>query len=248
LRMTQGQAAAGVTLVLLFLYRMTPRRISTGEVLALLLFGGLTLWTSRMIVWFAPVAAYYVMLHGSAIWRGRRKTASRETTDPAAVESATWSRTRPLWTVVGIGGLWVAIAVTPLAQRLVKGPRPQDNLAISLRTPSGAARYLSDEPPQGQVFNTLELGDYLLWTHPGLPVFVAGHAHLVPADVWRDYLSTIRGGAGWLATLDRYEVNTIVLDLPARQSLVDQLAEEPEWEQRYEDRNSAVFRRVVPLQ
>ena len=48
----------------------------------------------------------------------------------------------------------------------------------------------------------MEYGDYLLWSHPGLPVFVAGHAHLVPEEVWRDYLSTIRGGAGWLGAGD----------------------------------------------
>jgi hypothetical protein len=58
LRMEQGKAAAGVAFVLLFLYRMTPRRIGTGEVLALVILGGIALWTSRMILWWAPVAAY----------------------------------------------------------------------------------------------------------------------------------------------------------------------------------------------
>ncbi|MGC1274866.1 MAG: hypothetical protein WBC44_14255 [Planctomycetaceae bacterium] len=237
LQMTQGQAAAGVSLALLFLYRMTPRRIGTGEVLALLLFGGLTLWTSRMIVWFAPLAAYCVMLHGAAVWNMRR---SPTPTSASAVP-------RALWTVAAIGVAWIGFALTPFAQRLAYGARPQDDRAISLQTPTGAARHLAEEPPVGQVFNTYELGDFLLWTNPGLPVFVAGHAHLVPTEVWQDYTSMIRGGSGWQAALERYGVNTVVLDIPERQILIDQLTDDPEWTRSYQDRNSAVFRRNTPL-
>ena len=260
LRMTQGQAAAGVALLLLFLYRMTPRRISTAEVLSLLLFGGLTLWTSRMIVWFAPVAAYCVTVHGAAVWRSfqvrsrRSEAGGQKSEDAAAVATeAPTSDLRPptsggtprvLWTVVAIGLVWVCVALTPFAQRLAYGPRPNEDRAVSLQTPTLAAEHLAELPPTGLVFNTYELGDYLLWSNPGLPVFVAGHVHLVPADVWRDYTNTIRGGSGWQAVLDRYGVDTIVLDLPARQELADELFDSPEWVPSYRDRNSVVFRRA----
>lgn len=117
---------------------------------------------------------------------------------------------------------------------------------MSSQTPTGAARHLSDTPAKGQLFNTYEYGDYLLWSNPGIPVFVAGHAHLVPQPVWEDYVSSIRGN-GWETTFDRYGVETVVLDRPARQSFIDRLNEDPAWNKTYEDRNSAVFRRVRPL-
>src|SRR5690606_5812150 len=119
--------------------RMTPRRIASGEVLALLLFGGLTLWTSRMIVWFAPLAAYYVVLHGSACWQRNRASKANRVTTETPVEATPQTRARPLWTAIGVAAAWVAFATTPFAGRLVNGPHPQDNFAISLQTPAGVA-------------------------------------------------------------------------------------------------------------
>jgi hypothetical protein len=292
LRMEQGKAAAGVAFVLLFLYRMTPRRIGTGEVLALVILGGIALWTSRMILWWAPVASYCVMLHSAATWKAYRTRSHRAhaplslgrgagseggddapISESSAIESKAarsidasgersgkasphplpLSRGRggragaSIWcTMAGIAAIAACLAFTPFAKFLVTGPRPEFDRAVSSLTPTGAARHLFENPTTGQLFNTYEFGDYLLWTNPGIPVFVAGHAHLVPENVWEDYVSTIRGN-NWETTFDRYGVETVVLDRPARQSFIDRLMEEPNWKLTYQDRNSAVFRRTRPL-
>ncbi len=245
LRMQQGRAAAGVAFVLLFLYRMTPRRIGTGEVLALVTLGGLTLWTSRMILWWAPVAAYCVIIHSAALWQAYRL----RSLEKRAAQAPAWriGTSRSIgWTFAGVAIFAACFAFTPLAKFLVVGPRPEFDRAVSSLTPTGAARHLSENPVRGQFFNTYEYGDYLLWSNPGLPVFVASHAHLVPRPVWEDYVSSIRGN-GWETVFDRYGVEAIVLDRPARQSFIDRLAEEPGWNKTYEDRNSAVFRRTRAL-
>jgi hypothetical protein len=241
LRMEQGKAAAGVAFVLLFLYRMTPRRIGTGEVLALVILGGIALWTSRMILWWAPVAAYCVTVHSAATWAQR----SRAPTPLSPVRGGPESKSL-WWTFAGIAVMAACFAFTPFAKFLVTGPRPEFDRAVSSLTPTGAARHLFENPTTGQLFNTYEFGDYLLWTNPGIPVFVAGHAHLVPGNVWEDYVSTIRGN-NWETTFDRYGVETVVLDRPARQSFIDRLMEEPNWKLTYQDRNSAVFRRTKQL-
>lgn len=242
LRMQQGKAAAGVTFVLLFLYRMTPRRIGTGEVLALLTLGGLALWTSRMILWWAPVAAYCVMVHADALWRAYRVRSS----SPLSRGSGGFDSRSILWSITGVAACVICFAATPIAKFMVTGPRPEFDRAVSLQTPTGAARHLGENPVQGQIFNTYEFGDYLMWSNPGLPVFVAGHAHLVPTEVWTDYVAAIRGN-GWETIFERYGVEAVVLDRPGRQSFIDRLSEEPDWNLTYEDRNSAVFRRVRPL-
>ena len=64
--------------------------------------------------------------------------------------------------------------------------------------------------------------------------------------MWEDYVSAIRGN-DWETAFDRYGVDTVVLDRPARQAFIDRLTEEPSWNMTYEDRNSAVFRRTRPL-
>lgn len=340
LRMVQGQAAAGVALALLFLYRMTPRRVGTGETLALILFGGSMLWTSRMIVWWAPIAAYCLVLHAAAVRRTyQTATKAEPTTDE---EGPLVPARRSLWTVVSLFLVWIFIAPTPFARTLLhqrnatariqntlgmqvkeqngfgvsvthvdsRGPagiariRPGDVITgidgrdaasianldrvvlafgrlermgsvpltvsregtalevtltpdvarpVSSQTPVLAARHFAENPPGGQLFNTYEFGDYLIWSsqdergRPRLATFVASHAHLVPPDVWRAYVDTIGGSSGWEATLDRYGVNAIVLDKPTRQPFIDRLNEEPGWERSFDDVNSAVFRRREPL-
>jgi len=250
LRMFQGQAAAGVALALLFVYRMTPRRIGTGEVLALILFGGSMLWTSRMIVWWAPVAAYFLTIHAAAVRRSFQKPVPAAAVDESG---PTVPARRSLWTVVSLFLVWIFFAPTPFAGALLRRPDERQRPDVSNQTPLGAAQHLAKTPPTGQIFNTYEFGDYLIWTSQndrGLPTtqtFVAGHAHLVPPDVWRAYVDTITGSSGWENTLDRYGVTTVVLDKPGRQAFVDRLREEPLWENTYEDEISAVFRRRQPI-
>ncbi len=156
LRMQQGKAAAGVGFVLLFLYRMTPRRIGTGEVLALVILGGIALWTSRMILWWAPVASYSVMVHSAAIWQAYRSRTQRDHSRPSPGREGR-ARESIWWTITGVAIFTVCFAFTPFAKFLVTGPRPEFDRAVSSLTPSGAARHLHEDPTTGQLFNTYEI-------------------------------------------------------------------------------------------
>src|SRR5690606_12391866 len=73
LRMSQGQAAAAAAFVLTIAYRFSPRRVRAAEVLLLVGLGGAALWSSRMLHWWAPVAAWYLALHTAAILRRTRQ-------------------------------------------------------------------------------------------------------------------------------------------------------------------------------
>jgi hypothetical protein len=191
-----------------------------------------TLWMSRMIVWFAPVAAYYFALHASAIWSRRFvKAATRRTTSYSA-----------LWTCAAIGVAGLSVVFTPLTSRLLSGSEPNSPQNLSPHTPVDAAAYLREHPPRGQLFNTYEWGDYLVWAGPpNLPVFVTSHAHLIPEDVWRDYIDVINVRDGWQETLNRYDVQTVVLDRRQHERLVDALRGEPGWIKTYEDGIGVIF-------
>ncbi|MDA1166207.1 MAG: hypothetical protein O3B13_24185, partial [Planctomycetota bacterium] len=93
IRMSQGQAAAFAGLILFMIYRVSPRRAMTAEVLSLVVFGASALWTSRMIMWWAPLAGCFAAIHGAAAWR---KWQHQE------VSPVTPERTS-LWTVVSLG-------------------------------------------------------------------------------------------------------------------------------------------------
>jgi hypothetical protein len=240
IQMRQGQVAAAAVLGLIILYRLTPRRVSSAEFLLLIGLGGAALRTSRMIVWWAPVAAYYLAIHAAATWRQLRRERLGALVASPITASAGWAFAAAV-TICGIA------ACTPLGIVLLHGPRTDPHESLSSETPLGATDYLNSHPPRGQIFNVYEWGDYLLWAGPkNLHVFVASHAHLVPTDVWQDYMQVISLRSGWEAILDRYGVNTAVLDPEQQEDLVRSLRTSDAWSLGYEDDRSVIFLRRHP--
>jgi hypothetical protein len=239
LTMKQGQAAAVAALALIVLYRMSPRRVSAMEVLLLLGFGFAALWISRMLVWWAPVAAMFSVFHASAVWKRIRRRRGAAVISP--VKNGTWS-------IASLGITWICFAYTPFGTAVLHGQPEDAKPSVSQATPVMAVAYLNEHRPVGQMFNTYEWGDYLLWGGPtGVKVFVASHAHLVPEEIWQDYLHVINLGASWDALLDRYSINTVLLDKRRQVPLIDRLRDHEEWQLDYEDHQATVFTRKQPL-
>jgi hypothetical protein len=226
-----------VALLLIVAYRMSPRRVSASEAVLLVGFGTAALWSSRMIVWWAPLAAYYLVLHGSAAWKRWRKQA----------RAATSSAGRPAWLVATVGLVWIFFAYSPFGVTLLHGRQKERLTSYSRATPIGAVEYLREHPPKGIVFNTYEWGDYLLWAGPqGIQVFVASHAHLIPEEIWTDYMDTIGGRTRFEQVLDQYGMNTAVIDALRNEALVRRLRTDEGWRIGYEDAIAVVFVRKDP--
>ncbi|MFM9966390.1 MAG: hypothetical protein ACKV2Q_34875 [Planctomycetaceae bacterium] len=241
LRMVQGQVTAVVALLLIVLYRLSPRRVTSAEVLLLFGFGAAALWSSRMLVWWVPLAVTFGMQHASAIWHATFAPLERQI---PAVRNGRWS-------VVTVGVVWICFAFTPFGIRMLHGDDAKQKVGklVSQRTPMALTAHLNkladqNRLPRGQVFNTYEWGDYLLWAGPkNFKVFLASHVHLVPREVWKDYVSISDGAAGWEEMLDRYGVNLIAVDQMTHGGLIGQLRENENWRQTYSDNVGAVFTR-----
>jgi hypothetical protein len=232
--MWQARAFLAVSICLFGVYLATPRRISATELLLLLGLGAATLAASRMIVWWGPLAAYYASLHAAAIWKRGRRTRQQSPV------------TRPIPAIVTIAVIAAAFASTPLAA-VLRGSQSHLNQSLSPRTPIAATDFLRENPPCGQTLNTLEWGDYLLWAGPpGIEVFVASHVHLVPQPVWQDYLRVITLEIGWQQILERYRVDTVILDTDQHAALADALREDHGWSVLYEDDQALVIGRKRP--
>lgn len=239
LRMAQGQAAAVIALLLIVLYRLSPRRVSAAEVLLLFGFGAAALWSSRNLVWWIPLAVVFGMQHAGAIWKHWRIPVEEQTPAPR----------NGRWSVILAGIVWICFAFTPFGGRVLHGNEGKLGLEklLSRGTPLGVVEHLkklSDQNrlPRGLVFNTYEWGDYLLWAGPPqLKVFLASHVHLVPREVWNDYVATSNGASGWEEILDRYGVNMIALDAATHESLIRRLREDSDWRQSYSDNVGTVF-------
>ncbi|MBT6156126.1 MAG: hypothetical protein HOH82_15830 [Planctomycetaceae bacterium] len=194
-----------------------------------------------MIIWWAPVAAYFVALHGSAAWKrvARRKPPLVNLLQPHL-----------LWSCISLSVVALAVGVKFFEPSL-RGQEDRASLnrsRLSPVTPVEAVKHLREFPPTGQVFNSYEWGDYLLWAGPPrASVFVASHAHLVPREVWQSYMQVMNLSTNWDDTLARFGVNTILIEKQRRRGLVARLDADDNWQMTYEDDLAVVYRRIIPI-
>lgn len=233
-----GQAAAVACLVIAALYRITPRRISFAEVLAILFFGFQALWSQRFLVWWSPLLTTAIVIHAAAVWQ--KYLAHGQF--PAA------SPRHGKWSVVTAGLIFISFAYTPFGVRVLHGKEPNDRTLYFDQTPRGVVAHLNKTPPVGQIFNTYEWGDYLSWAGPKeMKVFVNSHAHLVPREIWRSYLTIAAASGDYREVLDRYGINTMVLDKQERGLLIRRMRDDAAFTVSYEDAVGVVFRRTKPI-
>ncbi|MBA4029490.1 MAG: hypothetical protein C0478_01015 [Planctomyces sp.] len=235
LRAFEGQLFAVTGLILLAVLRNSPRRVSTGELLLLLSLAALGCWNTRLLVWFFPVAIWTTALHLDALLTSRKWV---KAPSPRAGK----------WSVIIVGLVWIFFGFSPLGMRVLHGKQPTPTRLNSDFAPVEITEYLHKKPPVGQVFNSCEWGDYLLANGPaGIQLFVNSQVQLAPREVWRDYLTVVDMGSGWSEILDRYSVNTVVLDKQFRDGLIRRMKEEAAWKLVYEDARGAVFNRRIVI-
>jgi hypothetical protein len=233
-----GGSALALLAITAVLYRITPRRVAAWEPLVLISLAAGAFWSTRMLAWLAPVAAYLIVIHAHASWRAWRHADFIPAVSPRA----------GLWTVVMVGLAWIFFGYSPLGLRVIHHKNPKVERAVSEYTPLGAVEYLHEHPPVGQVFNIYEWGDYLQWAGPAnLKIFVNSHAHAIPKEVWQHYLQVIQMSGPWQETLERYGVNTVIVDRAIRDSLIKALKDDDKWTVGYEDHVATVFVRKKPI-
>ncbi|QDT47757.1 hypothetical protein Pan258_17930 [Symmachiella dynata] len=233
----QGQIFAAAVIVLIPMLYFSPRRTTAAEILLLSGLGAATVWTSRMIVWFAPIAAYVFVLHGGALWnRYLRSPRPR----PLRTVRQYWARATFVVVAIVIAGTF-----SPLGHPIWSGRPVNFSAAVSSQTPVAAAEFLLERQPSGQIFNTYEWGDYLSWVGrqhaQRWPIFVASHAHLVPRQVWVDYMTLISAPADWEQRLEQYDVQTVVIDKRYRSALIARLRTSNHWTLVFEDEIATIF-------
>jgi len=209
------------------------RRVSFTDVLLLIGGGALALWTSRMILWWAPLAGCLLAAWGHA-WRPL----------PTRIELFAVPRRSWACTAAAVVVAAAACGATPLGRSITSGRRLEMRAAVSAETPVEAAEELRGDPPRERIFNTFEWGDYLLWAGPSdVRLFATSHVHLLPPDVWQDYLAVTRAGKGWNEILARRNVDLVMIDAVRHAALAQALRRHEGWRITYEDERANIFRR-----
>lgn len=240
LQMKQGKVAAVVAALLLATLAISPRRIRAEHLLTLLATGGLALWSSRMINWFAPVAALVLATHAAAVFR--RLLGRRRTVQPPEYRS--------YWTLVSVALCCVSFSLTALGSQTLRGQTIDPARSLSRATPITVGNYLSGQAtiPKGLAFVPAEWSGYLSNVcGDKLRPMVNIHVHVIPTDVWRSYLQLLNGPASWADQFAHYKINYVVGQKGRNNRLIDLLRNSDQFKRQYEDRQAVVFARLVPI-
>lgn len=214
------------------LLALSPKRPNFTQLITFLIFGALGLKTTRGIIWFGLVMAPVVANHVQAIVDKRNEGKLSKPPRKGSV-------------VVNLLILIILFVTAVISLPWLKGylPLPSQKVGlISADTPINATQFLIEQNPPGELFHDMGHGSYLIWAaQPGYKVFADPRIELFPRDIWWDYVSVINVIPGWEALLEKYEVNTILLNPAAQKSLVSALNDSNNWRKTFEDQSGIIF-------
>lgn len=201
-------------------------------------FTGMALYTSRMIPLFAivmvPIAAR--ALGGWLEQEFGSSRFSRTEKNIAAVNSASNGF---IWMIV----VPIMVALLFMTGRVID-PEGKGNVFDGKFFPVQAVSWLSQNPPNGRMFNEFDWGGYLLLhLSPPQQIFMDGHTHIYGEALTREYETVVTMGEGWQAILDRYQIEWTIVRVG---SPVAHALEDSGWRTIYQDDTAVIHSRQLP--
>lgn len=224
--------------------RLSRRRMTATEIVLLLAMNAAVCARVRMIAWYAPVFGWALAPHVEEIiqrWRQRFTTREHSWISHLTVPS-------PRWAAVAVLLVWMTFAVSPISRPILGGHRRPAQQVFSHDTPLGLTRYLQEHRPTGLVAAPQWWGDWLARHSDGRwHVMATTNAiHLLPQQVWTDYLAISTAEGGLERRLDRYRINTLIVGKALQPELERAVSRLPTWKTVYEDDIGLVAIRTKP--
>ena len=234
LRSAQGQSAVAAALLAFMAIKLSPRRTHCGEILAFVITGLLAMWSGRMLNWWAPIAGIVI---GTHLIASIRKTS-------AWLRNPQPGKRTGLWTVMNVGLVWILFGCTPFAAQVLHGRVADAQKLVSKETPLATVTFLesAENLPRGIAFVPAEWAGYVMNCGPkSIEPMVNLHVHVIPEQVWNDYIRLVNGPSDWNGLMDEYGINLAVVDKDLQPELTKRIRESADWTAKYEDRQAVVF-------
>jgi len=122
--------------------------------------------------------------------------------------------------------------------------------------PTGAPSYLGQAPaslvdaaeaslpPGSRLFVSQTYASWFELELPSMPVFVDSRIELFPTSIWQAYLAVGGAREGWQTTLDRWNVDAVVINPEQDGVLTSHIGDDPAWRLAFEDESGSVFVRA----
>ncbi|MGZ5297475.1 MAG: hypothetical protein ACXWYT_11165, partial [Actinomycetota bacterium] len=120
-------------------------------------------------------------------------------------------------------------------------------------SPTGAPTFLSQAPaslvdateagvpPGSRLFVSQTYASWFELALPSMPVFVDSRIELFPTSIWDAYLDIRGAREGWQATLDRWNVDAVVINPDQDGMLVSHIEHDPAWRLAFQDDSGYLF-------
>jgi len=201
----------------------------------LALFGGwltLSMVAVRNVAIFAVVSVPLLVRYGSAALESQFGALRLGRPNPVSKPMAVVN-----WVLLGLLLLaTVGQAVAVLSPAAIAAAERE-------RFPADAVAFIRENRPAGNMFNTYNIGGYLLYQlYPDYPVFVDGRTDLYDDAFLRQYLRTMNGD-GWEETFRQYDIRLAVLERgsPLEKSLAAKLNNHTNWQILYQDTQTIIL-------
>ena len=235
----QGMAMLSACLMLATLRFFSGARIRTDLLISLGLFVSLTVWSSRMINWSSPIIAVCIGVQSAALLRRLSRNREVRSHDRLTGKLSTQRR-------LVSAALLICLFATPLGRQLVMGRKADPKDSLSLVTPVKLSQFLpslNEDISDGITFVPAEWSGFFRHKVPTLRPMVNLHVHLIPPDVWNDYLRLAFGSDQTDKLLTKYNIRLVVTDRRRNGPLIQFMRTASDFEQVYVDAQSRVFRR-----
>lgn len=248
-RYLDGAVLFVVLLVLVFCLLRTRWRLQPDQVLSLLAFLALALWTRRGMPWLGFVLIPLLAQGLDQLWSKRKAVPPGKPALNGIILAMLgifvllalpwWRGSLPLQPKQQV----LASVNTPVAAVPFLCTGAATTTGLDTETDSGAGSGAVSTPEGLRVFQHFAFASYQIWACPGLPVFADTRIELYDGDIWGAYFAISQGRFDWEEIAARYNITHLMLD-PMQQAQGVRAAQASAcWSQIFEDDTAIIFAR-----
>ena len=222
-------------LFVLTILGISKMRLNIIELVLMLLFIHMSLYSARYIPLFSIIMAPILMRKTEYLL----KSTDGKITDFLKKRSSSISATDAsargyMWPIAGI----ILIVVLAMSGKI-------DYKFDETKMPVAAVEFIKKENLQGNMFDNDEFGDYIIYAAwPRYKVFLDGRSDMYGVGILKEYLKVIGIKQGWDEVFDKYKINWVIYNANSALSLF--LMERDDWKLIYADKVANIFVRDIP--
>ncbi len=217
------------------LFAVGRRKLTTIELLLILFFTNMALYSIRHVPLFAIISAPILLrCIEPLLSEGQGRFAELLNRKAAGIASVDNAAVGYLWPIIGVTAVVICAGAGTI--NFTFDPKLK---AVE------AVKFLQREPISGNMYNNDEIGDYIIYAaSPQYRVFFDGRSDMYGTARMKEYNKVAGFEDGWEQVLDKYRMNWIIFD--ANSVLSRYLLGKSQWHLIYADKVANIFVRNIP--